>query len=173
MLCLHYRFNYHYQPLLLKNTTKPTHNNLHQLQTAHYSVNTFNMFSITSSLALFAISAVALPTTLTTRQSSSQLTFTIINDQTGAQAAATIPIDGTSHTFESLFGSSPLASNGEILATSSQLIAFPQVFDCAIINSAQAPVGYFNPSHTYVDLDGNPNAAVPVDVSGDSITCTY
>ncbi|EED15886.1 conserved hypothetical protein [Talaromyces stipitatus ATCC 10500] len=130
-------------------------------------------FSIASSLTLLATSVAALPSGFVARQSYDNITFTIINDQTGAQAAATVLIDGIPNGFQDLFGSSPLASNGKILATSTQLIAFPQGVDCAITNSAQAVVGHLTPSHTWLDLDGNPNAAIPVDVSGDSITCSF
>jgi hypothetical protein len=131
------------------------------------------IFSVISSLALLATSVVALPSGFEARQSPNEITFTIINDQSGAQAAATIPIDGTTWGFESLFGTSSLASNGQILATSSQLIAFPQGVDCIIFQSAKAVVGHLTPSHTYLDLDGNPNAAIPVDVLGDGITCSF
>lgn len=131
------------------------------------------IFSVISSLALLATSVVALPNGFVARQNPNEITFTIINDQSGAQAAATIPIDGSTRGFESLFGTSRLASNGQILATSSQLIAFPQGVDCVINDSTQGVVGYLSPSHTYIDLDGNPNAAIPVDVSGDSITCSF
>lgn len=131
------------------------------------------IFSVISSLALLATSVAALPSGFVARQSPNEITFTITNDQSGAQAAATVPIDGSVATFENLFGASALASNGQILASSSQLIAFPQGVDCIIFRSARDVVGHLVPSHTYLDLDGNPNAAVPVDVTGDSITCSF
>lgn len=131
------------------------------------------IFSIISSLALLATSVTALPSGFVARQNPNEITFTIINDQSGAQAAATVPIDGSVASFQTLFGTSSLASNGQILATSSQLIAFPQGVDCIIFQSAKAVIGHLTPSHTYIDLDGNPNAAIPVDVSGDSITCSF
>ncbi|GAM37253.1 hypothetical protein EIK77_000786 [Talaromyces pinophilus] len=131
------------------------------------------IFSVVSSLALLATSVVALPSGFVARQSPNEITFTIINDQTGAQAAATVPIDGSVAAFQDLFGTSSLASNGRILATSSQLIAFPQGVDCIIYQTTIDVIGHLTPEHTYLDLDGNPNAAIPVDVSGDHITCSF
>lgn len=131
------------------------------------------IFSVISSLALLATSVAAMPSGFVARQNTNKITFTIINDQSGAQAAATVPIDGSVDTFEGLFGTSSLASNGKILATSSQLIAFPQGFECTIFKSTNNVLGYFTPEHTYIDLDGNPNAAIPVDVSGYSISCSF
>ena len=79
------------------------------------------IFSVISSLALLATSVAAMPSGFVARQNTNKITFTIINDQSGAQAAATVPIDGSVDTFEGLFGTSSLASNGKMAKMTSML----------------------------------------------------
>jgi hypothetical protein len=98
------------------------------------------------------------------------VTFALSNDRSGAYAGAAFSADGTDKTISSLFGTSSVSSGGRIWATSAQLTAFPQTISCVLKNNG-ATVTTLTAQHTYFDLDGNPTAATPVDVTGAVINC--
>jgi hypothetical protein len=127
---------------------------------------------ITVSAALLATCATALPNSKAARQGPPEVTFALSNDQTGHHASATVPANGDTFIFSSLFGDSVLASDGQVLASSGQLTAFPQGVDCGLENYEGDWVTALTPENTYVDLDGNPNVATPVDVAGYTISCS-
>jgi len=118
-------------------------------------------------LSLIGLSLAA-PSVLNTRTSS--VTIQLANDQSGANSNAAVPLDGASHAISVLYAGSSIAAGG-FKVTSGQLNSFPQSFSCTVRNDAGAAVGTFTPDHTYLDLDGNPNAAVPTDFSTGTITC--
>ncbi|KAH8690841.1 hypothetical protein BGW36DRAFT_465683 [Talaromyces proteolyticus] len=122
---------------------------------------------IAVSVALLAASAAAMPA----RRDTDTVTFALSNDQTGHQASATIWADNTVSLFNSLFANSAIDSNGQILASSVQLTAFPQHVTCNINDAEGQVFASLSDTKTYFDLDGNPAAAIPVDVSSFSINC--
>jgi hypothetical protein len=127
---------------------------------------------IVASAALLATCATALPNPMAARHAPPEVTFALSNDQTGHYASATVPINGDTITFSSLFGDSVLASDGHVLASSGQLTAFPQGVNCGLENYEGHWVTALTPENTYVDLDGNPGVATPVDVTGYTISCS-
>jgi hypothetical protein len=125
------------------------------------------MKSIIAVCSLLVASVAAAPLEARTAPS---VTFSLANDQSGANAAASFPADGTSRTIASLFGTSSVASNGHVWATSAQLTAFPQTITCALTNNG-VTIADLSAERTFADVDGNPNAAIPVDLTGALINC--
>ena len=115
-------------------------------------------------VGLFAATISAAPAITTT------VTVQLTNDLTGASGTTTVVADGTERSISSLFGNSGIAVNGQVLATSAQLTAFPQGVFCIIQNAGQN-VGIFNFKKTFADLDGNPDAAIPQNLSGAILNC--
>lgn len=126
------------------------------------------MKSVIAVCSLLVATIAAAP--LETRNAPS-VTFALSNDRSGAYAGVSFSADGTDKTIASLFGTSSVASGGQIWATSAQLTAFPQTISCVLKNNG-ATVTTFTAQHTYFDLDGNPSAATPVDVTGAVINCS-
>jgi hypothetical protein len=118
---------------------------------------------IAAAVALLATSVTAVP--LTARQPP-DITFSLINDLSGASLQSTIPADSNIHSFADLFG-----SNTPILASSAQLVNFPQGLFCCITDASGKVLARLNFMQTFVDLDGNPNKAIPQDLSADGIQC--
>lgn len=98
------------------------------------------------------------------------VTVALSNDQTGAYAGKTLPADGTDRSVQELFGLTSVDANGHVQATSVQLTAFPENISCLIRNDG-VTVAALTAQRTYVDLDGNPSAAIPVDLSDGIINC--
>ncbi|QGA19864.1 hypothetical protein EYB26_007559 [Talaromyces marneffei] len=128
------------------------------------------IFSGIFSLALLGTLAVALPRDSVARQSFGEVTFSLINDRTGANAPATVPVDSNKRWFINLFAGSPLVSDTRILGSSVQLVAFPQQFRCEIYTLDLELAGVLTEIITYIDLN-NPTDPGPVDVTGYTITC--
>lgn len=126
------------------------------------------MKSIIAVCSLLVASVAAVPLEARTAQS---VTFALSNDNSGAYAGATFSADGSDKTITSLFGTSSVASGGHVWATSAQLTAFPQTISCVLKNNG-ATVTTLTAQHTYFDLDGNPSAAIPVDLTGAVINCS-
>lgn len=126
-----------------------------------------------ASLAVLATCVAALPSSLEARQDTSTITFSISNGLTGAQAAATVPLDDSIQSFYDLFAGSILYVDGQVLASSLLLTAFPQGTECLVKDGSGNGVATMTPDITYFDLDGNPNEAILVDVIGYSISCAY
>jgi hypothetical protein len=107
----------------------------------------------------FAVVALAVPA-LTTPIFPS-VTIQLANDLTGANAAAKLPADGAFHAIADLFDYTPINvndSSGEarIIASSAQLIQFPQGVFC-IIKENMNPVGVLNflSTFTHLTMAGN------------------
>ena len=127
------------------------------------------MKSFAAALALFAAVASAAPTIIA--RDFPTVTIQLSNDQSGANAAVPIVTDGTPTLIGSVFAGTSVDVNGEIIATSAQLTQFVQGTFCVIENFAGTVVAKLNTDSTFADLDGNPNAAVPTDVTGLAIIC--
>lgn len=126
------------------------------------------MKSIIAICSLLVASVAAAP--LEARDAPS-VTFALSNDNSGAYAGVPFAADGTDKTISSLFGTTSVASNGQVWATSAQLTAFPQTISCVLMNNG-ATLTTFTAWHTYFDLDGNPSAAIPVDLTAAVINCS-
>jgi hypothetical protein len=126
-------------------------------------------FTIATALAVLAAVATAAPATQV--RTLPTVTISFSNDQSGRNAAVPIVADGNPNLVGSLFAGSAIDVNGEIIATSAQLTQFVQGTFCVIENFAGTVVAKLNTDATFADLDGNPNAAVPTDVTGLTIIC--
>ncbi|CAI7678615.1 unnamed protein product [Penicillium pancosmium] len=86
------------------------------------------------------------------------VTLALSNDLTRSYATAQIATDGLKHSIGVLFAGSPLAT-------------VPNGIHCEITNGG-ATIASFTERNTYADLDGNPNQAVPVNLSSARVACT-
>ncbi|KAE8375286.1 hypothetical protein BDV26DRAFT_268220 [Aspergillus bertholletiae] len=123
-------------------------------------------FAVILSALTASISAVPLEA-----RQAQQVTFALSNDQSGAYAGVTFPADGTDKSIKALYGGTSVGASGSVLASSAQLTAFPQSIHCTLWNNGVA-LGTFTADHTYVDLDGNPAVAIPVNLDGGIINCS-
>ncbi|CRG91444.1 hypothetical protein PISL3812_08493 [Talaromyces islandicus] len=129
-------------------------------------------FIAAASAALLATSATALPNRIAARQVTNEVVFTLRNDQSGANANATVPTNADTISFNYLFGNSVLASNGRVFASSAELTAFPQGVSCGLTDYEGRLFTTLTPENNYVDIDGNPTVAVPIDVTEYTIVCS-
>jgi hypothetical protein len=132
------------------------------------SLKILNMkFTFATLLPFMAVLAAASP--LEARQWS-QVTVALSNDQSGAYSGVAFLADDTEKSILSLFGSTSVGAGGTVKANAAQLTAFPQSINCVIKNNG-AIIGTLTAQHTYADLDGNPNAAVPINLNNAKIRC--
>jgi len=128
--------------------------------------------SFAAVLALFAASSLAAPTpAYPTNQDGLTVSFTLTNDESGANAAATVPVNGESNDIYTLFKGSVVdveAINSEILATSINFSSIPQYVSCQLLSGSTA-IGTFSPSFTFLTL--TPDVSEPRRLSGTTITC--
>jgi hypothetical protein len=117
---------------------------------------------IIAAISLFAATAFAQPAPAT-------VTLQLANDFTGANIGKVIPADGSRHQISEFFAGSPVDSNGDILASSAQLTAFPTHVQCAIFKDKLITV--LTPERTYADLDGDSSKLSTVSLSGAYIEC--
>ncbi|GLB08242.1 hypothetical protein AtubIFM57258_004130 [Aspergillus tubingensis] len=99
------------------------------------------------------------------------VTIALANDQTGAQGSAAVPADGSVQSISALYGNTGVGSGGVVKASSAQLTNFQANTNCVITNYGSV-LATLNSRNTYVDLDGNPSAAQPVDLSAATVKCT-
>jgi hypothetical protein len=114
-------------------------------------------------LAVCAAAASAAPTYPT-------VTVQFSNDQTGANANVPVITDGTPYAVSTLFAGTAVDINGRIIATSAQLTQFVQGTFC-VVKAGDTVIGNLNTDKTFADLDGNPNAAIPTDLTGTVLIC--
>lgn len=122
---------------------------------------------------LFVATALALPAPAPQGGATAAPTATISfsNDQTGAHAPVVAPIDGTVINLYDVLTGTPIGVPVQVLASSAQLVAFPQNVDCTITDINGNVIGTLTAQHTYVDLDGT-NTAVPINLAGATLECT-
>ncbi|KAF2491666.1 hypothetical protein BU16DRAFT_621190 [Lophium mytilinum] len=123
-----------------------------------------------AAIAFGLVAAVsAIPTPAATQVA--DVTFSLTNDLTGANAAATIPGNGVDVPLVDLFLGTSVAPNGQILATSIQFVTLPpNVFSACVFDLNGAAV-VINDKKTFADIDGNPYAAIPQILNGVTINC--
>ncbi|PYH83594.1 hypothetical protein BO82DRAFT_400354 [Aspergillus uvarum CBS 121591] len=124
--------------------------------------------TIIASVLIAAVSAAPAPVDIEARVNS--VTVSFANDQSGANAGVSIPGDGVTRSIQTLYGGTAVGSSGTVLASSAQLTNFSQWSSCNIVNGGKS-IAYLNSQRTFADLDGNPNAVIPVDLNGATITC--
>ncbi|RAK96025.1 uncharacterized protein BO80DRAFT_417653 [Aspergillus ibericus CBS 121593] len=123
------------------------------------------MKSISAILVSLLATSVAAGPVVTT------VTIALANDQTGAQGSAAIPADGSEQSIQNLYGNTGVGTSGVVKASSAQLTNFQQTTNC-VIKKYGSVLATLTAQRTYADLDGNPNAAQPVDLSGAVVRCT-
>lgn len=124
--------------------------------------------SYTSIICLFAGTSWA--AAIDARQAQ-QVTVALSNDRSGAYASVSISPDGTDKSISALFGGTSVGATGSVLASSAQLASFPPTIKCVIVNGG-ATIATLTAQKTYVDLDGNPAVANPVNLSGGVLRCS-
>ena len=124
------------------------------------------------SILAFGLSAlVALTVAAPYTTPSQTVTIQLADDLSGSNVDATIPINGQKISIDGLFGKLADAA-GNILATSAQLNAFPQIaFECDIVNQDAITLGTLTPTKTFADLDGNPNETLLKNLNEGFIIC--
>jgi hypothetical protein len=120
-------------------------------------------------LGAIAFGVSAAPAGVSAR-TDTQVTVSLINDQSGANAAKPIPANGNELSIKDLFGNTPVGTAGSVFASSAQLIQFTQTTHCTIKNNGQV-IGNINFQQTFADIDGNNAAAVPINLDYATIAC--
>ncbi|KAL1996415.1 hypothetical protein VTN49DRAFT_180 [Thermomyces lanuginosus] len=134
---------------------------------------------VAAAVALLATSAAAAPSRLQAREVNTfnvaapgYTTFTLMNNLSGRQGAATVPTDGSVFKIGEIFSNSNISDGDKVVADSTQLIDFPQGIRCEFKDGEGASRGVLTAETTYIDLDGNPHAAQPFDLASWTIGCT-
>ncbi|KAI9035213.1 uncharacterized protein KD926_004277 [Aspergillus affinis] len=99
-----------------------------------------------------------------------QVTVSLANDQSGANAGVQFAADGADRSIFALYGGTAVGAGGIVLASSAQLTAFPQTINCVIKNNG-VTIATLTAQKTFADLDGNPNVVVPVNLNRGIINC--
>ena len=112
-----------------------------------------------SFLAAFAAAQPSPPT----------VTLQLANDISGRNANKVITAAGNRYALSSLFAGTAVDNNGQIEASSAQLVAFPNHVQCAIFKDRLISV--LTQDHTYADLDGDSSKLTVVNLNGAYIEC--
>jgi hypothetical protein len=122
--------------------------------------------------AIVALAAVALAAPAVEKRQTDDITFSLSNDFSGHNAPATISVDNTDTSFEYLFGNSVLSVNGDITASSAQLVSNPQNlnFECDIVLNGNV-IGVLTQTQTFANFNGQGNPLKVIDVSAAEIIC--
>jgi hypothetical protein len=102
-----------------------------------------------------------------------QITIRIFNDQTGANAAASVPADGTSRNIADLFRGSAIDKNGDIIGTSALLVKFSDSTKCSLKNANVRDwnIELDGRAKNFADLDRDTSKAIPVWLNGFTFSC--
>ncbi|KAF2654293.1 hypothetical protein K491DRAFT_693939 [Lophiostoma macrostomum CBS 122681] len=134
-------------------------------KTVQTRFNTINMkFTLITALSIFG-AAIAAP--LETRQSDT-VQLSIINDISGANANAAVPTNNTPQKISELFAGTSVSQNGNVLASSLQLIRFKDNSYCYVTQDG-ATIATLTGRQTFFDL--YPNSAQTVDITAATVTC--
>jgi hypothetical protein len=104
-----------------------------------------------SGLAVFVLSYLS-TATLANPHSANKATIQLANDQSGANANVAIPTDGKKRSIESLWAHTSVVKDGDVHASSAQLVAFQQDTVCVI--SGDHLHAELNSRQTWVSLSG-------------------
>lgn len=122
-----------------------------------------------STILAFASGISALPTT------TGQVTIRIFNDQTGANADATVYVGAAASNVVDLFRGTALDSGlGNVFGTSAQLTTFSDTTKCSLVNQNTAGwvIDLDGRAKNFVDLDGDVTRPVPIWLNGFTFQCT-
>ena len=127
-------------------------------------------FTIATISALFAATAFALPAP---QGSSAPVTAIIsfINDQSGAHAPVTAPLDGSVINLYNVLTGSPIGVPNQVFASSVQLIAYPQNVDCTVNDINGNQIAQLTATHTYANLN-TPASNHLVNLDGATVECS-
>jgi len=123
-------------------------------------------------IAILALAASVLAAPAVEKRQADAITFSVINDNSGHNAPATISVDNTEYSFASLFGNSVLASGGIVSASTAQLVANPQnlYFECDIVLDGTT-IGVLTQDQTFANFNGQGNPTQVIDVTDAVIIC--
>ncbi|KAK7189715.1 uncharacterized protein CC84DRAFT_1176709 [Paraphaeosphaeria sporulosa] len=119
-------------------------------------------FTIATISALFAATSCALPAA-----QGATATVSFINDQTGAHAPVVAPLDGTVINLYNVLIGTPVGVPNQVIASSAQLIDYPQNVDCTINGINGGQLGQLNARQTYVLLKSG-----GINLDGATMMCT-
>ncbi|KAF1922868.1 uncharacterized protein M421DRAFT_426487 [Didymella exigua CBS 183.55] len=102
-----------------------------------------------------------------------RVTIRIFNDQSGANAEATIFADGSSHSIPELFRGTAIDITGSIVGTSAQLVGFSDSTRCSLVNLNVRDwvVELDGRAKNFADLDHDHSKAAPVWLGGFTFQC--
>lgn len=126
------------------------------------------MYSFITITTLFA-AAMAAPARKA-RQDYPSISFSLIDDVSGANVGSSILADGNAITFYDEFAGTALDIEGQIWATSLQSTTNGAGIVCTISDGEGNQVGLLSEQSTFVDLDGE-DTAVEIDVSEFTLVC--
>jgi hypothetical protein len=121
-------------------------------------------FTIITALSVFGATLAA---PLEARQDNS-VQLSIINDMSGANANAAVPANNTPQKISVLFAGTSISQNGNVLASSLQLIRFKDNSYCYLSQNG-ATIATLTGRQTFFDL--YPNSAQTVDITAATVTC--
>jgi hypothetical protein len=121
---------------------------------------------LASTILAFASGITAAPTDNT-------VTVRITNDQSGANAAATVIADNVPRPITSLFAGTAIANNG-FVATSAQLTKFTDGAKCKLVNTNSWgwTIELDGRAKNFADLDGDKTKAIPTWIGGFTFQCS-
>ena len=127
--------------------------------------------SFALALTLFTAAISASPRIVRPRQFViPKITISVINDLTGASAHTTVAADGTVFPIRTLFGGSVLDVDGKVMASSAQLIQFVENVFCSF-NKGDQIIPINGRNFVFADLDGNKDAAIPINLNDFTFQC--
>ncbi|CAL5874773.1 uncharacterized protein PFLUO_LOCUS9075 [Penicillium psychrofluorescens] len=118
-------------------------------------------FSNTAALAVAFLATSGLAAPFFTPTS---VTVQLANDQSGANADIAVPADGRAYFIEQLYGSTAVAEDGLIIASSAQVVSFQEGTSCTI-------TGLSSPSVTLDSRKTWESFGGVVDLCSATITC--
>ncbi|KAH7381529.1 hypothetical protein BKA66DRAFT_549819 [Pyrenochaeta sp. MPI-SDFR-AT-0127] len=123
--------------------------------------------AIASTVLAFATGISAIPSPIP------QITIRIFNDQTGANAEATVPADGLPRNIPDLFRGTAIDSRGDIIGTSAQLTKFSDSTKCTLtnLNIPNWVIELDGRAKNFVDLDGDRSRPIPIWLGGFTFQC--
>lgn len=123
--------------------------------------------TIATIAALLMATASALPSPQSTSgPAPATATLSFINDQTGAHAPVTAPLDGTVINLYNVLTGTPVGVPHQVFASSVQLIAYPQNVDCTVTGIGGNQLAQLTARHTYATLQ-----AGGMNLNGATLAC--
>lgn len=124
--------------------------------------------------AVLALVATTFASPFASKRDSTAITFSLTNDQSGTNIPATISVADTTFTIASLFDYTKLNVNGEILASSANLVSNPNNlnFECDFVLYGET-IGVLTQDDTFANFEGAGNPLIPQNLNDAIIICEY